>query len=407
MPVKMYNPYLSTWEQPIFDQNLVCVLDSGFKLRQHLPSGVYSPDGVYEDATITFPAFSPSKLGEIIGVDYAANIPDGTDIQVRLSTDNGTQFQIYDILTSLWRSANPDEFNSIDDINSGMSTLSLDPNRTITIQVKLFANHVMAYTPILNCFVFYFELEEYTPYQDIGRSIKIFIEDNLSAKLRYARKVITISNIIQLDVNFNVKEIKSVYNLTTDVSRVYNIYDSYDNNTKVITLSAMVYPGDIVEINYRGCPEVIICQDPDYEESDLPRILIEITEITENSYGTFFLHMNENPSNNENVRMRQVPIQKDYRIVIESLCPSGLDSYAYAHSLDKLLRGLNKINAVESGALISCVDFHHFRAFDIASNNLKVKRINFIAVLDDYFDNVEQKKKIQDIVITYGLTRKF
>jgi len=407
MPIKVYNSYNSTWDMPIYDDSLACILDYGFKLRKHLQNGVFSFTGDYEDTTFTFPVFNALKLDKIIGIDYGGTVPDGTDVKFRISTDNNNSYQIYDVLTFAWRAAVGDEFISLDDLNSGMSILSLAPNNTFSIQMKLFANHEKVLTPVVSCIVFYFELRDYIPYQDLARSVKRFIEQNLNAKLRYADKATTISNIMTLDVNLNVKEIKSVYNLTTDSIKVYNLYDSYDELTKTITLNAMFAPGDVLEVNYYGCPDVMICQDPDYEESSLPKILIEITGVEENPYGTFYLHLNENPSSDDYVRMRENPIQKDYRVITEALCPSGLDSYAYAHALDKLLRGIRKIDAIESGAIISCVDFNHFDRFDVVSNNLKVKRTNFVAVLDDYFDDVEQKKKIQDIIITFNLTRKF
>jgi hypothetical protein len=407
MPIKVYNPYESTWDTPAYDDVTACILNDGFKLRKHLANGLFSFTGRYVESVFTFPTFAALRFGKAIGLDFAGEVPDGSSVEFRISTDGGVNYLVYDTGTFSWRTANPDEFVPIDDLNSGMSTLSLAPEKTFTIQMKLIPNIEKVLTPLIYCVVFYFELEEYIPYQDVMRSVKRYIENNLTSKLRYALKTITTGNVVQLDVNLNVKEIKSVYDLTTDAAKVYNLFDSYDDLTKTVTLNNNIAAGNIIEINYRGCPEVLICQDPDYEESDLPRILVDVIDAKENNYGPFYLHTNENYSSSENVRVRQVPIQKDYRVLVEALCPSGLDSYAYAHAIDKIFRGIAKIDAIESGSLISCVQFQPFQRFDIVENNLKVKRTSFTAVLDDYFDKVEEQKKIQDIVITYGLTRKF
>ena len=79
-----------------------------------------------------------------------------------------------------------------------------------------------------------------------------------------------------VDTQYNLQDVDSVYNLTTDSDKLADIFSSYDSGTNTITLGAAVADGDDVLVRFTYQPQVAVSSSRDYDEvGKVPAIAVE------------------------------------------------------------------------------------------------------------------------------------
>lgn len=102
-----------------------------------------------------------------------------------------------------------------------------------------------------------------------------FMKDNIRPIGRYLIKMASTSDTIDLTNDYplktayNITGIDSVYNHTDDPGHATDLYQSYNVNTKIITLSSSVAQDKKVWIRFYYEPEIAVSTDREYIENDV------------------------------------------------------------------------------------------------------------------------------------------
>ena len=181
MPAKYYTPYEyyneSIW---ILDDTKIVVSNDSFTLRKKGLDGKWNQFGTYEEAEFVLPNFRADSLVEIYSLDCNAIIQKDSDILFQVSVDNGITFLFYN--GSIWQTATSLDFSTIEEINQGIGVLPFQNEKSLRFKIKLIPSSDFKFTPILNAFVFYYSVK-YNHYEDIKRSFKRFVENNINPLL--------------------------------------------------------------------------------------------------------------------------------------------------------------------------------------------------------------------------------
>lgn len=87
---------------------------------------------------------------------------------------------------------------------------------------------------------------------------------------------------IEIDTDYNIVDIDSVFNHTTDPDHNNDIFSSYDPTTKILTLSASVVAGQLMWIRFQYEPIVAISTSRDwYEVEKIPSLILEDVSFTD------------------------------------------------------------------------------------------------------------------------------
>lgn len=92
--------------------------------------------------------------------------------------------------------------------------------------------------------------------------------------LATSSSTIDLENDFPLETPYNLIDIDSVYNHTDDPNHYVDILQSYDNSTKVITMSETISSGKIVWIKFTYSPEIAVSTGLEYYEVEKVPILI-------------------------------------------------------------------------------------------------------------------------------------
>jgi hypothetical protein len=223
---------------------------------------------------------------QIKGKNYRGMDGD-TSWQVRLY--DGTDHVYWD--GAAWSVAGAGNWNTEAEVNANLSSFAFLPNRQFAIVVNLVTADkyispiVREVKTLLKLRIDYLE-------DLIYRSLIPDMESQIRplANLDFPALTSDTSSIdlddYDFDTNFNIVDVEAVYDFTNDSDLLYNLLNSYDTGTKVITLTSTMLTGSIPLIVFRHRPDVIYTKQQDYfEVNKIPSIIINRIEIpTETSY---------------------------------------------------------------------------------------------------------------------------
>lgn len=253
-----------------------------------ISTGFYSTD-----ADIWFRTWvtNPKAAREFIMVQVKGKNSNGMDgstsWQVRLY--DGTDHIYWD--GAAWSVAGAGDWNTEAEINANLSTFSFLPNRRFAVVVNLVTTDkyitptITEIKTLLKIRIDYIE-------DLIYRSLIPLMEANIRplANVDFPALLSDTDEIdmndYDFDTNFNIVDIEAVYDFTNDSELLYNLLDSYDTGTKVITLTSTMLTGSVPLVVFRYQPDIIYTTQQDYlEVNKIPSIIINRIEIpTETSF---------------------------------------------------------------------------------------------------------------------------
>jgi len=214
--------------------------------------------------------------------------PEFTSVYVRLY--NGTDAYYWN--GTAWAVAAAGNWNTEAEINAHITTFNILPNRQFGVVVNLRTTDGNV-TPSVSEIRVLMEVEIDYLEDIILRSTVPAIEaaitptTNLGQIQPFTSGVTTIDlDDYRKNVPYNIIGIKGVFDFDADPNLLYNLYQSFDTSTNVITLNATLPSGHKPLVVARYRPEVVVVQNQDwYEVEKVPMILVQRIEIpTETSY---------------------------------------------------------------------------------------------------------------------------
>jgi hypothetical protein len=119
------------------------------------------------------------------------------------------------------------------------------------------------------------------------RSLLPAIENDIDPVANVAHIPVFTSDVVSIDLSeyrkniaYNITDVAGVYDLTDDPERLYNLLDSYNVGTQVITLHTALPANHRPIVLMRYKPEIVFIQHQDwYEVAKLPCLLIQQFEV--------------------------------------------------------------------------------------------------------------------------------
>lgn len=218
---------------------------------------------------------------------------DGSDIQVRLY--DGTNDLFWD---GAWSIAGAGDWNTEAEINAHIDTFPILPDRTfaVTVNLQSIAGILVDagdVTPKVTEIRVLMEVHIDFLEDILFRSLMPLLESEVTGAANFAAMPAptadtTTLNFGTLRINtpYNITAIERVYDLTDDIDLLYNLYQSYNSSTGIITLSAPLPANHRPLIVFRYTPEVVYITHQDYfEVGKLPCLVIQRVEVpTTQSY---------------------------------------------------------------------------------------------------------------------------
>lgn len=230
---------------------------------------------------------NPLALRELMMVQVFAYSPEGTSYQVRLY--DGTDHYYWNGIS--WVVAGTSDWNTEAEINANIGSFNVLPNRRFAIVVNLITTDKYI-TPYVREIRVLMKLK--ISYLDdiIFRSLINKMSTDIRPVGNFPLPAVTSDtteidlNNYNLDTNFNITDIDSVYDYSSDSELLYDILDSYNPTTKIITLSSTILSGNIPFIIFKYAPKIVYTTDQDYiEVASIPSIVLQRLEVpTSQSY---------------------------------------------------------------------------------------------------------------------------
>lgn len=225
------------------------------------------------DITVSTWVTNPLSLKSWAGFDVYANLPtniitknEPTSLGFKLG--NGTDQFYWN--GSVWE-ANTTNWNTEAEVSTNISSFSVASQK-----LQIFINLVTtdsSYTPTVSEIRLIFESTVEFQEDIFIKSFIPMLRENIRPIGVYPIKIISTTNTIDLNAYplqtpYNVVGIDSVYNHTTDSNHFNDLFVSYDENTKIITLNTDILVGQTAWVNFYWEPEVAFTTSEDYSEID-------------------------------------------------------------------------------------------------------------------------------------------
>ncbi len=332
------------------DINGVWIHETGIRPKKTDLQGVFSFKGKYRNAIeIITENFRASKLKEFYGFEaivlYNSEVDDPGDIKYQVSTDNGANWLYFD--SANWVVAGPSDFNDLETMDIEFKNLSA-VSKQVKFKIVLEPSADQFDAPILQSIRIHHELENYVWGEDIQRSMKHFVENNIRPELIAAQMIEEDSIQIMINTEFRVKEVLAIYNLNTDPDRQTNIFDSLvlipltidEFGNQLYRYEAILTgtqpEGDTIEVNYVGVAPVFIAADDEEIIAKLPVFVLRFSgEVTENKkYRNYDRKLELSETT---YRVRQQPTFNDVDAEISAMTKYGVDSMAMIKAAERIL----------------------------------------------------------------------
>lgn len=203
-------------------------------------------------------------------------------------------YRIYDGTDDLWWDgvawsvAGAGEWNTEEEINTNIDTYPILPDRSFAITVNLRSvdtrNQI---TPLVKELRVLMEVHIDFLEDIVFRSLMPSIKNNVTALANYAAVPAFASDVSSIDFSqyrintpYNIVDVERVYDLTDDIELLYNLFDSYDTGTGVITLASDLPAGHRPLIIFRYQPEIVYITHQDWiEVHKLPAIILQRVDV--------------------------------------------------------------------------------------------------------------------------------
>ena len=249
-----------------------------------IPDTSYSTDALEARTYVTNPLAVKAWLG--FAIEYARRPKNPTP---GLDTDPfSVQFRLSDgVDDRYWDGANwvvasdPAHWNTEAEVSTNISAFPL-ANRKLGFVIRAQSLYDSV-TPSIRAIKVLYEVDIVESYDILYNSLVPEIKENVRGRSRVAieqygdSSIVDLSNLKELgfDTSYDISGVVAAYNDTNDSAHVANLLSSYDENTKVATLSEVVPDGDLLWIEFEYIPLVAVQTSRDYSEvASLPGIQI-------------------------------------------------------------------------------------------------------------------------------------
>jgi hypothetical protein len=269
------------------DTTLIELVRDEYKVKLKRQSTGYYP--IANDIWFRTWTTTPKACRKLLMIEVFPEIQaDGGNIQVRLY--DGSDDYYWD--GAAWSIAGVGDWNTEVEINANIETFPILPDRTFAVTVNLQSIAGTLYdagevTPIVTEIRVLMEVHIDFIEDVILRSLLPSMEANITGAANFAAMPAPTSDTTTLDFGslrintpYNITGIERVYDLTDDIDLLYNLYQSYDSGTGIITLNATLPANHRPLIVFRYTPEVVFITHQDYiEVSKLPCLVIQRVEV--------------------------------------------------------------------------------------------------------------------------------
>lgn len=206
--------------------------------------------------------------------------------EVYLRINNGTDDLYWD--GGAWSIAGVGDWNTEAEINANIETFPILPDRIFAITVNLRTTDprrdVTPYVTEIRVL-----MEVHIDYMEdiILRSLMPLMEGGITPVANFAAIPVFSTDVSTIDFSdyrintpYNILDVEHVYDLTDDIDLLYNLFQSYDTNTGIITLSSDLPAGHTPLVIFRYVPEISYITHQDWiEVNKLPSIVIQRIEV--------------------------------------------------------------------------------------------------------------------------------
>lgn len=204
--------------------------------------------------------------------------PPGTSVKYRLSIDGVAQ--LYWSGTA-WVAATAGQWNTEDEVSTNIPSLSVK-QRAIQVIANLKTNSESK-TPLLKRIKIGYDADIDFDDDLIGRSLLPALRA-LRASSSHTVELTAVTTTFDMKLlrtPYNFRAVTAVYNESSDPSLSNNLYQSFNANTSLLTLSSSVPAGAKLQIRFDYKPECALATSEDYIEfAKIPAVVIE--NISEN-----------------------------------------------------------------------------------------------------------------------------
>jgi len=272
------------------DSNLIKFdsYDCTVRLKQ-LTGGFYSTA-----ADIWFRTWvtNPKAARELLMIQVKGNTPLGTSWQVRMFDGTNHLFWDSSLGVPAWAIAGVGDWNDEATINAHLDEFPLLPNRRFAVVVNLVTTdryETPSVREILVLTKIRIDYLEDLVFRSLFPAMKAGIRPVGNFPLpKVATDGVTTFNLnnYELETPFNIVDVVAVYNFTNDGELLYNLLDSYNPTTKVITVTTAFDTNDVPFVLFRYEPELVFTTQQDYiEVSKVPSLIIQGIEVpTQSAY---------------------------------------------------------------------------------------------------------------------------
>lgn len=370
-------------------------------LRRRNPStGVYGPTQPRAaSATLALDALPIQGLKEFFSftedADYDKDASGNKlgSIDYQISTDNGVTYYYYN---GGWVTAGPSNFSPASTIDANILSLPINALRQVVIKVRMQSDSKLQFAPRLKAIYLGSELV-HRPYEAALRSIRSFVENNLTVDLVTNQVQATTGTSVTIATNFTLLGVSAVYNITDDPNHSTNLFSSVNLNTKVVTLTSPVASGKTLEILFTGKCSVKMFSEDELVEARLPAVAMTPLSFDRDDA---FANVREIviSKGRKKARTRAAPDLYRVRIRFQAAAERNLEAVNTAKAIETIF-DTKECTYLPTGEPMHLVSIEPFEATDFESKGLYVKRSTVTLQFREWQDTYREDSLVERINI--------
>jgi hypothetical protein len=333
--IKYFDFNKSNYNLFTLGSNVRVNVDANYLQLKEISSGIYSTDSdLYASTWIT----NPNSVKQWQGFEcIIENVVDED-----LNELTGVNFRLTDGVSEYWHNGVDWEVNSVDwnteeEVANNISDFSITEKK-IGVIVNPYTLD-SSYTPLIKGIKILYssdiEFQEDYIYRTLVRQLKEQIRPIADHAIKLAVQSSTIDlDDFEIETPYDIIDIDSVYNETNDPDHFVDLLQSYNDSTKVITLSTTIDADEIAYIKLIYRPVVAVTTGLDYYEvTKLPTLTltnINLINTTELSYSDSVL----NKSTGIGVTIKP-PKRSDMDVSLNIITNSAKDQVRLADELKR------------------------------------------------------------------------
>lgn len=301
-----------------------------------------------------------------------------------------------------------DHWNTDVQMSTGLATIT---SGTIYKKIKFRTKITTSQdaSPKLYSISLFYELR-YDFDESMMRSVKKFIEANVSIRSYYKQQLAAASSTVTISHPLTVTGVTAAFNTTTDPNKEVNIYLSRSGN--VVTLTSAQVLGSIIEVVFTGTAPVLLSAEPESNEGDTPAVLIVFRGFSEIKREREDKLQREYKGNHEWYGLRTAP--KKVQFDIDVHCPSSrkLIATALANSVSSVFSdeflNAHPLNCLSSGEPIEIYNLVPTEVRDLPTENLFDSIVKLSGSCWDWSSTVSTNVHRVDVIdLGFGTTENY